>query len=276
MPKSKRNKIGACGGTLHDVQDVVVLAAAGGLLCRSGPTVAHRRLPPSRPARSEPDQDEEEDKGVEGGHHRARAAMRRRVSARLAAGAGAPAGAEEHRSKEQQPGVRACTQQRVHCVLVSFCAATRRSTCSGTSTCAPSTSRSCGRSSRRAAGWCAQRARCATRRRMAVTTSGQAAIITAPPRGRPLCPPTHRFVMGSTKMLAVALGKEESDELRPNLHKLAARIKGQVRRVGHPSVRRARTAGQACGGGGRTGASNAAAGAGGDHAGCFRPARLVA
>jgi len=39
---------------------------------------------------------------------------------------------------------------------------------------------------------------------------------------------TSKFAMGSTKMLAVALGKGESDELRPNLSQLTARLKGQV------------------------------------------------
>lgn len=37
-----------------------------------------------------------------------------------------------------------------------------------------------------------------------------------------------RFVMGSTKMLRVALGKSEADELRTNLSQLSARLKGQV------------------------------------------------
>lgn len=41
-----------------------------------------------------------------------------------------------------------------------------------------------------------------------------------------------RFVMGSTKMLAVALGKSESDELRTNLSRLSARLKGQVGHTG--------------------------------------------
>lgn len=35
-----------------------------------------------------------------------------------------------------------------------------------------------------------------------------------------------RFIMGSNKMLQVALGKSESDELRTNLHELGARLKG--------------------------------------------------
>lgn len=38
----------------------------------------------------------------------------------------------------------------------------------------------------------------------------------------------YRFVMGSTKVLAVALGKGEADELRPNLSQLSARLKGMV------------------------------------------------
>ncbi|GFH23419.1 ribosome assembly factor mrt4 [Haematococcus lacustris] len=37
-----------------------------------------------------------------------------------------------------------------------------------------------------------------------------------------------RFVLGSTKMLAVALGKTEADELRTGLSRLSARIKGMV------------------------------------------------
>jgi hypothetical protein len=39
---------------------------------------------------------------------------------------------------------------------------------------------------------------------------------------------TCRFIMGSTKMLAVALGKSEADEIRTNLSQLSARLKGQV------------------------------------------------
>uniref|UniRef100_A0A7S0S169 Ribosome assembly factor mrt4 n=1 Tax=Chlamydomonas leiostraca TaxID=1034604 RepID=A0A7S0S169_9CHLO len=37
-----------------------------------------------------------------------------------------------------------------------------------------------------------------------------------------------KFVMGSTKMLRVALGRSEADELRTNLSQLSARLKGQV------------------------------------------------
>ncbi|KAL6746531.1 ribosomal protein L10-domain-containing protein [Haematococcus lacustris] len=37
-----------------------------------------------------------------------------------------------------------------------------------------------------------------------------------------------KFVLGSTKMLAVALGKTEADELRTGLSRLSARIKGMV------------------------------------------------
>jgi len=35
-----------------------------------------------------------------------------------------------------------------------------------------------------------------------------------------------RFIMGSNKMLQVALGKSESDELRTNLSEIGARLKG--------------------------------------------------
>lgn len=34
--------------------------------------------------------------------------------------------------------------------------------------------------------------------------------------------------MGSNKLLQVALGRSESDEVRSNIHQLAERIKGQV------------------------------------------------
>lgn len=34
--------------------------------------------------------------------------------------------------------------------------------------------------------------------------------------------------MGSNKLLQVALGRSESDEVRSNIHRLAERIKGQV------------------------------------------------
>ena len=40
------------------------------------------------------------------------------------------------------------------------------------------------------------------------------------------CHNSRRFVMGSNKMLQVALGKSESDELRTNLSVIASRLKG--------------------------------------------------
>jgi len=42
------------------------------------------------------------------------------------------------------------------------------------------------------------------------------------------CARAHRFIMGSNKMLQVALGKSESDELRTNLSVIASRLKGHV------------------------------------------------
>jgi mRNA turnover protein 4 len=37
-----------------------------------------------------------------------------------------------------------------------------------------------------------------------------------------------RFLMGSNKVLQVALGKSESDEIKTNIHLLSERIKGHV------------------------------------------------
>jgi hypothetical protein len=37
---------------------------------------------------------------------------------------------------------------------------------------------------------------------------------------------THRFIRGSTQFLKVALGKGESDEWKPNLHKMSETISG--------------------------------------------------
>lgn len=55
------------------------------------------------------------------------------------------------------------------------------------------------------------------------------------------CPPlstTHvrRFVMGSNKLLQVALGKTEADEYRTNLHLLSERLRGQVVHLPAPFI----------------------------------------
>ena len=42
----------------------------------------------------------------------------------------------------------------------------------------------------------------------------------------PPVPPPRRFLMGATKILQVALGRSESDEVRTNIHHLSERLKG--------------------------------------------------
>jgi hypothetical protein len=57
------------------------------------------------------------------------------------------------------------------------------------------------------------------------------AVCILPPSPCPPCPFTHpsiRFVMGSNKVLQVALGKSSADELRTNLSQLSEKLVGQV------------------------------------------------
>jgi hypothetical protein len=120
-------------------------------------------------------------------------------------------------------------------------------TCSGMRTCARSPSSSCGKTSKTAAGdnciafnlACILQGFCNSLEHHAMCSHkwrswlGQCSWLgqwygVGNVSNSHSCLCVGRFVMGSTKMLSVALGKEESEELRPNLSKLSARIRGMV------------------------------------------------